>query len=199
MVVAGSIKPVAWADAFAAGQAAEAAPPKPFEGSSAYMKYDPERAIFEFKAHETAPQTMTTAEFETYVQSFLRDVTVIGGDGQHGTQVEYTDAQGQAFLWYPGNKKVLVGHWRTKLDEQVVDGKTLRSLSVCFAYPKSSRNPVTGASGGKEECASAAMLVMGSYFMRTDRRPGDAFKLSSGAIPYVLGRDDRPIWPVEAL
>ena len=44
--------------------------------------------------------------------SLPTNVTTLTFDPGHGAQVEYVAANGTNFLWYPGNRVVLPGHWK---------------------------------------------------------------------------------------
>ena len=66
-------------------------------------------------------------------------------DGQHGTQIEYLDDGGKAFLWYPGNSNVLEGQWKRE------------GQDICFAYGEtlSIQSPGTRGVAGNA-CHSAS-------------------------------------------
>ena len=70
--------------------------------------------------------------------------TIVYYDRGHGTQVEYYDKSG-SYLWYPGNTVILPGAW--KVSAEAVPGG-----HICFRYPTSSLNPVTGVKGWDWEC-----------------------------------------------
>lgn len=91
----------------------------------------------------------------------------------HGSQVEYYDAKGRSWLWYPGNDIVLPGHWKADGD------------SLCFKYTPNSYNPVTGANGATWECTS-----MASFDKQVrDVAAGDVFGLAKRAkVPFSLPR-----------
>ncbi|WP_082023041.1 hypothetical protein [Leisingera sp. ANG-S5] len=107
------------------------------------------------------------------------DTTYLQWDKGHGYQVTYFGEK-HVWLWYPGNTAALRGEW---VQEVVAGGYYL-----CFTYPKSSYNPVTGFAGGQKECQPLAVLegaLAGAI-------AGDEFNLSSGSIPYVLRRGKKP-------
>lgn len=94
----------------------------------------------------------------------------------HGFQVNYFDADGVAWLWYPGNRRGLREDWKTSGDD------------VCFRHPKNSYNPVTRRSGGNFDCmgrklASTRIIAV---------LDGDPFDLVSGKVPYRLDRCKAP-------
>lgn len=100
----------------------------------------------------------------------LSNVTVMTWDRGHGTQVEYFDARGRNWLWYPGNRIALPGRWKSE------------NGNICFAYGRNTYNPQTGHRGGGYECTPAAVHERGVV----DRVRGDVFNLKSGRIPFVL-------------
>jgi hypothetical protein len=104
---------------------------------------------------------------------FINKTRVSFGPG-HGTQVSYMRGDGAVFLWYPGNRVVLRGHWR------------IEDRKICFRYGPNTYNPVTGRGGGGWECSP-----IGAFSRTTvDRVPGDVFGLSSrNAVPFVLAPD----------
>ena len=97
--------------------------------------------------------------------------TQIINDGQHGTQIEYLDDGGKAFLWYPGNSNVLEGQWKRE------------GQDIYFAYGENTFNPVTGHQGGGWECMSFDIY----WRVVEERMPGDLFSLQGrGAVPFKL-------------
>ena len=91
---------------------------------------------------------------------------------QHGTQVEFLSSEGEAFLWYPGNRVILAGRWKRE-----------RS-NVCFAYDGNTYNPVTGHIGGTFECMPFALYQSGireriaGDILNLERRVDAPFRLS---------------------
>ncbi len=91
----------------------------------------------------------------------------------HGSQVEYYDAKGRNWLWYPGNRIVLPGRWKAEGDR------------LCFKYTPNSYNPMTGASGSNWECTTAS----GFEKEVKDVVAGDVFGLAKrGNVPFSLPR-----------
>lgn len=88
----------------------------------------------------------------------------------HGTQIEYTTADGQAHLWYPGNRRILHGRWKVEKD----GAKTV----VCFAYNTNGINPLTGHQGPDFECGP----VHNQRYWVMDAVPGDLFNLANSNI-----------------
>jgi len=97
----------------------------------------------------------------------LADQTIMTYSPGHGTQVEYYDKKGGTWLWYPGNKVVLPGRWKTE------------SGKICFGYTPNSYNPVTGHTGASWECQPLKIFES----VVVERAPGDVFGLSQRAKP----------------
>lgn len=107
--------------------------------------------------------------------------TVVFFDRSHGTQVAYYTTNGREYLWYPGNRRSLLGFWKTA------------NQQICFRYPNSSINPVTGVAGPEWECSS--LRAFSSDIIETV--DGDIFSLASGSIPFVM--DTRRSYTLEEL
>lgn len=101
--------------------------------------------------------------------------TTLDYSEQHGTQVEYMAADGRAYLWYPGNSRVVVGQWKTQ---------TARNGAgeICFRFGTNTYNPVTKTRGGYWNCRNGR----GFIFLEEEYTTGDPFNLESGRIPYVM-------------
>ncbi|WP_254683153.1 hypothetical protein [Phaeobacter piscinae] len=106
-------------------------------------------------------------------------VTYLHWDKGHGYQVSYYSEK-HVWLWYPGNRAALRGDWV----QELVAGE----YYLCFTYPHSSYNPVTGVVGGQKECQ--LQTVLGGAL--EGALAGDVYNLSSGMVPYVLRKDKRP-------
>lgn len=104
------------------------------------------------------------------------NVTIMTYDPGHGTQVEYYDASGHTWLWYPGNRVVLPGEWKI----EPMGGHQL----ICFRYGANTYNPVTGSRGKQWEC----MPLGNAEQAVVERKKGDVFGLSTGKLPFVLTR-----------
>ena len=90
-------------------------------------------------------------------------------EDSHGNQVEYLDPAGRSYLWYPGNRVVLVGQWRC--DES----------RIYFRYGYNSYNPVTGVIGGRWEPCTTALWSESIV----EAVPGDILGLER-RLPFVL-------------
>ncbi|KQT48490.1 hypothetical protein ASG47_09090 [Devosia sp. Leaf420] len=101
----------------------------------------------------------------------IGDHTHMSYDPAHGTQVEYLAANGNSYLWYPGNRSILPGRWKREGDQ------------MWFAYGANTYNPATGQSGGGFECVPFRI-----YWGSVERRmPGDILGLSSRTdVPFRL-------------
>lgn len=93
----------------------------------------------------------------------------------HGTQVEYMSADGETFLWYPGNSVILPGHWKRE------------GSDICFSYGPNTYNPVTGTKGGAWECETYRGFV-GNI---AERMEGDILGLAGRSkVPFKLSPDN---------
>ncbi len=100
--------------------------------------------------------------------------TSVHYDSFHGTQVEYRQADGQVYLWYPTNTRSLAGQAKT----QTTNGQT----EICHRYKSAGINPATGVVGYAWECAPLSSNLRSITHMLQ----GDPFDLASGQIPFVL-------------
>ena len=100
-------------------------------------------------------------------QSNLVDKTQLFFGPGHGTQVEYLARGGTSYLWYPGNRVILRGDWKTEGNR------------ICFRYGPNTYNPVTGQRGATWECQS---LSDHRRFM-TESRSGDVLGLAGRTKP----------------
>jgi len=115
-----------------------------------------------------------TPTLET-VRTVFADRTMIT-QSLHGTQIEYHRPDGRSFLWYPGNRSVVPANW--KLGEY-----PFGQYEICWQYPSSSRNGLTGLSaGGRFQCTPDRY-----YFDDvTEILRGDPFTLASGRVPVRI-------------
>lgn len=95
--------------------------------------------------------------------------TMASSSSQHGIQIAYWGVDGDYALWYPGNKRPLLGTWR----------KTERPMEYCFSYRVNTQNPVLGtrSRAGNEQCG---FIADGDWVAKAS---GDVFNLSSGKLP----------------
>jgi hypothetical protein len=112
-------------------------------------------------------------------------------DPKHGNQISFSTANGQIYLWYPGNPAVLKGEWRACEDRV---GMTVRGAEttmlpygkLCFKYGPNTFNPATGSKGDEWECAAASKLES----TLVEQRQGDVFGLAKKTpVPFVLSRE----------
>jgi len=104
---------------------------------------------------------------------FFSGKTFVFYERSHGIQVEHFSGSGRVYLWYPGNRGVVKGRWRTKKGSQ-----------ICFQYGQNTYNPVTRKRGGRWQCRPEGRLKSTMKYGCN----GDIFNLSSGKIPFVLRR-----------
>lgn len=98
------------------------------------------------------------------------DKTLLFYDPSHGNQIEYFAPDGKCYLWYPGNKRALPGHWRMEGD------------NICFLFGSNTYNPVTGEIGGNWDKRPF------NHFAKTVARTadGDVHGLATGQVPHSL-------------
>lgn len=84
-----------------------------------------------------------TAGDRSNLTAAVAGTTIVTYDTFHGTQVEYRDPDGGAWLVYPGNSGVLPGQWRVSPNKQ-----------LCHRYHSSGTNPATGVIGWEWECST---------------------------------------------
>ena len=119
----------------------------------------------------------------------------------HGTQIEYVAADGQNYLWYPGNRVILTGRWQAcearfeaspESGEQVV----ITYGMICYKYGRRTYNPVTKTRGGNWKCTPAGV----SEKRIVELRSGDIFGLAGRkAPPFVLPKARTSLKLLEAL
>ena len=109
------------------------------------------------------------------LKSIITDSTILTYDRLFGTQVEFNCSNGDSFLWFPGNRRVLKALWKTRLRD---DGVT----ELCYLYGTDTKNYVTGERGGKWDCRSA---VFDLDAIR-EAVEGDPFGLASLKVPFVM-------------
>ena len=69
------------------------------------------------------------------------------------------DGNPRAYLWYPGNRRLVIGAWQRTLDE------------VCYRCGENTYNPRTLQRGGMWTCESAER---GGFYVAAYRRLGPA-------------------------
>ena len=127
---------------------------------------------------------MASYPASTYTQAGLTKrysgATFLDYSVQHGTQVEYLSPNGVAYLWYPGNAKIVSGQWK-------VEGPSSGSkyARLCWKYGANTYNPVTQTRGGSFNCVPANRHILAEE----EYTRGDPLNLSSGRVPFVLKRE----------
>lgn len=127
--------------------------------------------------------TLSDQEIRERLVEKLSDVTAIVKQTGHGIYVEYTDAEGRLFMWYPGNGGSVGGTWGISED--------FSPPRACFKY-FAAYHGVTGEFE-PHECVSVEQTLSGAYVI--DQRSGDVFNLSTNGIPYVKSSGNLPPWP----
>jgi hypothetical protein len=108
------------------------------------------------------------------VNALFEDKTIMTHGPGHGTQIEYFDEQGRAYLWYPGNSRVVTGDWALKMPKD--------RYELCFNYDTPSRNPVTLSTSRKWKCRDLASFTQHTK----ETRLSDIFDLASKEVPFPL-------------
>ncbi|WP_282608349.1 hypothetical protein [Pelagibius sp. Alg239-R121] len=94
-----------------------------------------------------------------------------------GTQVEYLAENGQSYLWFPGNRRLVRGHWVVR--------RWREKYEICWSYGPNSRHFITGKRGKNLTCDLLSNYAESIAEIRRE----DSFSLSSGHLPFVLKRD----------
>ncbi|WP_353227476.1 hypothetical protein [Novosphingobium sp.] len=128
-------------------------------------------------------KTLSSAQIADALRENLSDVTKIIFQKGYGVFVEYTAADGQDRMWFPGNTGVIRGIWGVR-DR---NGRP----TACFHYLKSV-NAVTGEFESTE-CVPPEQTLGESVVI--EKRHGDVFNLLSDRIPYRKAPLDVPAWP----
>lgn len=120
------------------------------------------------------------SEFKT----MLDHQTLLFGEEGHGNQIEYLSADGNAYLWYPGNNVAVPGRWFLEESDDY--------LMICFQYGANTYNPVT-----KKQGAQINRIPITRWLADVkERTDGDLFALASGKVPFKLLR--HPLFPTLA-
>lgn len=92
----------------------------------------------------------------------------------HGNQIEFNDTNGKTYLWYPSNKKLVMGNYKIK-----------NNSVLCFMYFGNVKNEATGEVGGVWNCTPLA-----SYYIRIlEKTNSNVFQLNESLkIPFILNR-----------
>jgi hypothetical protein len=155
------------------------------------IKLYPDTSEIEFTYGSPEHRRMSFADFAAFVKERLSDQTAVAAPSSIGYQIEYYGPDGHAYLWYPGNNKTVVGTYeiRQSMAPLNVFGDKA-GVVICFNYGPDSYNPSTGKVGG-EECQSAYAFIAAIR----GKRQGDVFKITSGALPFTMTKDQYPVWP----
>lgn len=94
-----------------------------------------------------------------------------------GNQIEYTAADGTAYLWFTGSDKLAIGTWE-------VTAISLDLGEVCYTYQPGSFGPLDT---GSTFCWTYQALL--DDIPTSGVREGDPYDLASGTAPYPLPRE----------
>lgn len=118
--------------------------------------------------------TATPLRAETVADVFelLCNRTLHFYDGGVGNQIEYTSADGAAFLWFNGEPDIITGVWEVLEQDQ---GR----IEICYTY-----DPQPAAPNGERFCHDYATWL--TTIPENGIRDGDPYDLASGQIPFRL-------------
>ena len=124
-----------------------------------------------------------TAGDRSNLTAAVAGTTIVTYGTFHGTQIEYRDPDGGAWLVYPGNSGVLPGQWRVSPNKQ-----------LCHRYHSSGTNPATGVIGWEWECSTPphspkAHLTIKSY---KGMRSASTAEMHSPTHPALRARCQSP-------
>ncbi len=97
--------------------------------------------------------------------------------------VFYTPADGRAFLWYAGEKRLFIGEWKLE--------KASRSAQLCFRYPGAANHPGSPRRGDEWLCGEAFFYLGGDPVNHPhESMAGDVFGLANRRdAPFVFTWD----------
>lgn len=98
-------------------------------------------------------------------------------DASSGNQIEYTAADGSAYLWHSQADAIIIGTWE-------VTQITLDSGEVCYRYEPGS---FSATDPGSEFCFDYGGLVID--IASAGVREGDPYGLATGEMPFPLPLD----------
>ncbi|MEZ5839550.1 MAG: hypothetical protein R3D02_03660 [Hyphomicrobiales bacterium] len=145
------------------------------------------------------PVPFTEEEFarleadEAEIREQLADRTTLVDASKIGRMVEYTLADGRAYLWTPGAREVVAGQWKVepaarpaKVHVRTDKGIEVREMTIsnlCFRYQPTSTVPAGALVSGNWSCR----LYTEAAKARLESRAGDIFRLAErAAVPYPL-------------
>ncbi|MEP0047622.1 MAG: hypothetical protein ABJE87_07550 [Roseobacter sp.] len=123
------------------------------------------------QADPSATPTLETA------RTVFEDRTRITHDPWYGTQIEYHRSDGKSFLWFPRNTRPVPANWEVRNH-----GFGQGGHEICWQYPSTSKNAVTGAKGGNWECYPDSTYNANL----TAVLQGDPFDLASNRVPFRI-------------
>ncbi len=127
---------------------------------------------------EVAASIREFEEYKVYEKDFIRSElfgqTLHFSDEGHSNQIEYLAPDGNAYLWYPGNRIILKGKWAV-----------IEDRLIAFSFQEGTYNYLT-----KERMDRWDYRPL-EFFVDTiqARREGDVFDLRKG-LPRVLIKDE---------
>ncbi len=160
----------------------------------AEMKPDFDRVMARGESLTDAEKAEITALAQPEnLKRFLGNTTSRSFSYQHGTQVEYLGADGRAFLWYPGNDKLVPGTWTASLSgrrPQICFGYDIRAkIRDDYMSETSRKNLAAKGPLISRECQPARVYLL----TREEIVDGDPLRLGSGKMPFELSKENAPL------
>ncbi|XDD45426.1 hypothetical protein AB3N60_11990 [Leptospira sp. WS39.C2] len=109
------------------------------------------------------------------IKSITNNVTIRTFDPNfHGNQIAFNETNGKTYLWYPNNKKLIMGNYKIK-----------NNSVLCFMYFGNVKNEVTGEVGGVWNCTP-----LHSYYVRIkEKTNSNVFQMNESLkMPFILNR-----------
>jgi hypothetical protein len=130
-----------------------------------------------------SPEQQAASQNADTLSAYLSDKTHSSysdpARGGHGQQVYYMAPDGLEYLWYPGNRGIVLGRWKT---EQSANGDF---ANICFKYATHTYNPVMDTQGGSWECVPAVLHI----YQEDASIEGDIFGLATSGLPFPMPTD----------
>lgn len=147
----------------------------------------------------TQPVPFSEAEFqklardEADIRESLADATTLVEARGIGLMVEYTMADGRAYLWAPGAREVIAGQWKLEptarpamvhvRTDKGVEVREMPISNLCLRYQPTASSPAGALVSGQWACR----LYTDAVKARLETRRGDPFRLAErAAAPYPL-------------
>ncbi len=121
--------------------------------------------------------SQAAAERVSHVFELLCDRTLHYFDPGVGNQIEFTTADGRAYLWFNGEPDVITGTWEVL---EPAPGQ----IEICYHYDPQATTPA-----GQTYCHAYGTWLI--TIQENGIRDGDPYGLQNGQIPFLLPRIPR--------